>query len=156
MMRSEPFSIQIEDDVLIDLKARIRNTRWPDPAPDVAWEQGTDLGYLKGLLAYWADGFDWRAQEHQLNAFAHFRADLDIKVHFIHERARGGNGIPLILTHGWPSSFVELLLQMYRALDSGLMCPSQPRTAANSTPTTMLAFAREVMAPMLAAKRESA
>ena len=109
MMRSEPFSIQIEDDVLIDLKARIRNTRWPDPAPDVAWEQGTDLGYLKGLLAYWADGFDWRAQEHQLNAFAHFRADLDIKVHFIHERARRGNGIPLILTHGWPSSFVELV-----------------------------------------------
>src|SRR5437868_13382929 len=109
MMRSEPFSIQIDDDVLSDLRARIRNTRWPDPAPDVAWEQGTDLGYLKGLLGYWADGFDWRAQERQLNAFAHFRADLDIKIHFIHERARRGRGIPLILTNGWPSSFIELL-----------------------------------------------
>jgi pimeloyl-ACP methyl ester carboxylesterase len=106
----EPFSIRVDEQVLSDLRERIRSTRWPEPAPGAAWEQGTDLGYLKELLAYWADGFDWRAQERELNAFEQFRADLDgVRIHFVHERARRGSGIPLILTHGWPSAFVELL-----------------------------------------------
>jgi pimeloyl-ACP methyl ester carboxylesterase len=105
-----PFSIQIEAEVLSDLRDRIRRTRWPDPAPGTPWEQGTDLQYLKQLLAYWADGFDWRAQERRLNAVNQFRADLDgVHIHFVHERARRGHGIPLILTHGWPSTFAELL-----------------------------------------------
>ncbi len=108
--RIEPFSIQIEEEVLSDLKARIRNTRWPEPAPGASWGQGTDLEYLKEIVAYWADEFDWRVQERGLNAFHHFRAELDgVRIHFVHERARHGRGIPLILTHGWPSSFVELL-----------------------------------------------
>jgi pimeloyl-ACP methyl ester carboxylesterase len=104
------FSIKIEAEILSDLRARIRNTRWPDRAPGTAWEQGTDLEYLRQLLAYWADGFDWHARERELNAADQFRADLDgIHIHFVHERARHGHGIPLILTHGWPSTFVELL-----------------------------------------------
>jgi pimeloyl-ACP methyl ester carboxylesterase len=106
----EPFTVHIAEPVLADLRARIRNTRWPDQVPGVTWEQGTDLGYLRDLLAYWADGFDWRARERELNRFHHFRADLDgTRVHFVHERARHGGGVPLVLTHGWPSSFVELL-----------------------------------------------
>ena len=106
----EPFSIRVEDEVLSDLQARIRKTRWPDQVPGVAWEQGTELQYLKQLLAYWADSFDWRAQERKLNAFAQFRAELgDVQIHFVHERARRERGLPLILTHGWPSTFVELL-----------------------------------------------
>ncbi len=106
----EPFSIRVGDEVLSDLRARIRNTRWPDPAPVAAWAQGTDLGYLRQLVAYWAGEFDWRAQERELNRFDHFRAELDgVRIHFVHERARRGPGIPLILTHGWPSTFVELL-----------------------------------------------
>jgi pimeloyl-ACP methyl ester carboxylesterase len=105
-----PFTIRVPDEVLSDLRSRILNTRWPDPAPGVAWTQGTDLEYLKRLVNYWADGFDWRAQERRLNAFKHFRAKIgDIRVHFVHEPARQGNGIPLILSHGWPSSFLELL-----------------------------------------------
>jgi pimeloyl-ACP methyl ester carboxylesterase len=109
-MRVAPFTIHVPEEVLADLRARIRNTRWPDQAPGTAWAQGTDLAYLQQLLSYWANGFDWRAQERQLNTFRHFRAELDdIHVHFVHERAREGNGIPLILTHGWPSSFLELL-----------------------------------------------
>jgi pimeloyl-ACP methyl ester carboxylesterase len=105
-----PFSIQIEEEILSDLRERILRTRWPDQAPGAAWDQGTDLNYLKQLLAYWADGFDWRAQERQLNAVNHFRAELDgVHIHFVHERARHGQGIPLILTHGWPSTFIELL-----------------------------------------------
>ena len=109
-MSVEPFTIGVPDEVLADLGARIRSTRWPGPAPGAGWAQGTDLEYLQRLLGYWADGFDWRAQERRLNTFAHFRARLGgIRVHFVHERARDGNGIPLILTHGWPSSFLELL-----------------------------------------------
>jgi pimeloyl-ACP methyl ester carboxylesterase len=106
----EPFSIRIEDDVLSDLRARVRHTRWPDPAVGAAWEQGTDLEYLRGMLEYWSDGFDWAAQEQGLNKFHHFHEELDgVRIHFVHERARRGEGIPLILTHGWPSTFLELL-----------------------------------------------
>ena len=105
-----PFSIRVEAEILSDLRTRIRNTRWPDRAPGTAWEQGTDLEYLKSLLAYWADEFDWHAQERLLNAAKQFRAKLDgVHIHFVHERARRGQGIPLILTHGWPSTFAELL-----------------------------------------------
>jgi len=105
-----PFPVRVEEETLTDLRARIRGTRWPDPAPGEAWDQGTDFEYLRRLLSYWAEEFDWRAQERRLNALHHFRAELDgVPIHFVHERARGGSGIPLILTHGWPSSFVELL-----------------------------------------------
>ena len=106
---AQPFSIRIADEVLSDLASRIRQTRWPDQVRDIGWQQGTDREYLKELLAYWADGFDWRAQERRLNGFRHFRAELDgIQIHFVHERARRGGGIPLVLSHGWPSSFVEI------------------------------------------------
>jgi pimeloyl-ACP methyl ester carboxylesterase len=116
-MRATPFTIHVPDDVLADLRSRILRTRWPVPAPGAPWAQGTDLDTLKRLLAYWADGFDWRAQERWLNSFRQYRALLGaelggVPIHFVHERARDGNdraGIPLILTHGWPSSFLELL-----------------------------------------------
>ena len=111
-MRVTPFSIHVADEVLSDLRTRIRNTRWPDASPGEAWDQGTDLGFLRRLLAYWGDEFDWRAQERRLNAFSQFHAELDgVRIHFVHERARNGRGggVPLILTHGWPSTFAELL-----------------------------------------------
>ncbi|HTX72207.1 MAG TPA: epoxide hydrolase [Rectinemataceae bacterium] len=109
-MNAAAFSISIPDEILADLRRRILGTRWPPPAPGEAWEQGTDLDYLKGLLGYWAEGFDWRAQERRLNGFRHFRARLgEVDIHFVHERARRGRGIPLVLTHGWPSSFAEYL-----------------------------------------------
>ena len=105
-----PFTVHVPDEVLADLTARIRNTRWPDQVPDIGWEQGTELGYLRETLAYWADGFDWRAQERSLNAHPQFVwSGGEATVHFVHARAVQGDGIPLILTHGWPSTFVELL-----------------------------------------------
>lgn len=68
-----------------DLRERIRDTRWPDPAPGEPWSQGTDLDYLFGLLAYWADGFDWRAQERQLNRYEHHVAEAEgVRLHIIH------------------------------------------------------------------------
>ncbi len=110
LMPITPFTVHVSDDVLADLRARILHTRWPAQAPGSAWAQGTDLDYLRSLLSYWAHGFDWRAEERRLNTFKHFHAELgDTRIHFVHERAREGNGIPLILTHGWPSSFHELL-----------------------------------------------
>jgi pimeloyl-ACP methyl ester carboxylesterase len=105
-----PFSIAIGEEVLEDLRQRIRRTRWPDQVPGAGWTQGTELEFLERLLAHWAGGFDWRAQERELNRFRHFSADIEgVRIHFVHEKARGGSGIPLILTHGWPSSFVEYL-----------------------------------------------
>jgi pimeloyl-ACP methyl ester carboxylesterase len=105
-----PFLVTISDEVLDDLRSRIRATRWPEPAPGDPWSQGTDLAFLRDLLTYWAEDFDWPAQERALNVFAHFTADLgDTTVHLVHERARSGAGFPLVLTHGWPSSFVEML-----------------------------------------------
>lgn len=105
-----PFQIRVDEAVLSDLRTRIRNTRWPDSAPGDAWSQGTDLPYLQKLLGYWAGGFDWREQERRLNRFQHFQAELDgVRIHFVHERARDSDGIPLVLTHGWPSTFAEYL-----------------------------------------------
>ena len=109
-MRVEPFRVHVEESVLSDLRTRIRDTRWPDESPAGAWEQGTDADYLRRLLAYWADEFDWREQERRLNELDHFRAELDgVRIHFVHERAQADRGTPLVLTHGWPSTFAELL-----------------------------------------------
>jgi pimeloyl-ACP methyl ester carboxylesterase len=109
-MKVEPFTVDVGQGVLEDLRSRLARTRWPDAAPGEPWAQGTDLAYLRELLAYWAGGFDWRARERELNAFDHFRAEVDgVWIHFVHARARNGGGIPLVLTHGWPSTFVEML-----------------------------------------------
>src|SRR5262249_26870242 len=107
---------------------RIRNTRWPDEIPRIDWKQGTSLAYLRPLLAYWADGFDWRAREAELNAFPQFRGEVDgVQIHFVHLRSSRPIGIPLILTHGWPSSFIELLpLAPYLSERFDLVIPSLP------------------------------
>ncbi len=109
-MHIQPFTIALAQTTLDDLRERLALTRWPDQIPGVAWEQGTNIEYLRQLLAYWADAFDWRTQERKLNTFKQFRAELDgVHIHFVHERAKHSGGIPLILTHGWPSTFVEIL-----------------------------------------------
>jgi pimeloyl-ACP methyl ester carboxylesterase len=119
-MRPEPFTLHVPDPVLQDLRARIRNTRWPQPAPGPAWRQGTDLDALKRLLDAWANDFDWRAAERDLNALPQFQADLEgVRIHFMHLRAADGKGIPLVLTHGWPSCFLEYLGLASRLADPG-------------------------------------
>ncbi len=109
-MDIQPFTIAVADDVLADLRRRLAATRWPDEVDGAGWDYGTNGDYLKGLVAYWRDGFDWRAQEATLNHFAQYRADIDsVGVHFVHERGRGPHPLPLIITHGWPSSFAQIL-----------------------------------------------
>jgi pimeloyl-ACP methyl ester carboxylesterase len=110
MMQPRPFTVDIPDTVLDDLRVRLAKTQWPEPLPYPGWASGVDLGYLRELMGYWATTFDWRAQERRLNAFPQFTADVDgLTVHFVHQRGRGPRPFPLVLTHGWPSSFVELL-----------------------------------------------
>ncbi len=105
-----PFQVNIPDSAIEDLKKRLARTRWPDEVPGTGWDYGADLAYLKELTEYWRSGFDWRAQEREINSFQHYRADVDgLGIHFIHERGKGPNPIPLIITHGWPGSFAEML-----------------------------------------------
>jgi pimeloyl-ACP methyl ester carboxylesterase len=125
----EPFTIDVADEILDDLRARIRSTRWPDQEPGIGWDQGTELDYLRRTLDHWATAFDWRARERELNSFAQFHVELDgAGVHFVHERARDGRaGIPLLLQHGWPSSFTEYLPLVPLLTDSfDLVIPSLP------------------------------
>jgi pimeloyl-ACP methyl ester carboxylesterase len=106
----EPFRIAVPEASLHDLRERLGRTRWPDEVCAAGWDYGANLAYMRELIAYWREGFDWRAQERAMNAFAHFRAEVDgLGIHFIHERGKGPAPIPLIITHGWPSSFTEML-----------------------------------------------
>lgn len=106
----EPFTIAIDEKALSDLRDRIKRTRWPTNGAAEGWDRGADLGYLRSLLTTWADDFDWRKQERWLNRLAHHRADIDgVRVHFVHERGNGPAPLPLVLTHGFPSAFVEHL-----------------------------------------------
>ena len=104
----EPFTIEASPEALADLRVRLRATRWPDAPADAGWSLGTDLAYLRDLVAYWADGFDWAAQEKALSEFPRFRARLDgLGIHYVHARAVNPAGpvLPLVLCHGWPDSF---------------------------------------------------
>ncbi len=104
----EPFTIKVSDDVLVDLKERLVRTRMPDEPDGVGWRLGTNQAYLKELIGYWRDEFDWRAQEHRLNEFEQFKTTIDgIDIHFVHRRSKEPGAFPLILTHGWPGTFAE-------------------------------------------------
>jgi len=106
----EPFRIEVSDEVLADLRARLERTRLPGEIPGSAWDYGTNLAYLRELIDYWRTRYDWRAHERALNRFAHFRATVGGEgVHFIHERGRGPNSKPLLLLHGWPGSVYEFM-----------------------------------------------
>ncbi len=106
--RPGPFTAWTDPAVLEDLRARLRATRWPDAPEDSGWSIGTDLGYLRELVAYWADGFDWPAQEAALARIPRFRVRLGgVQIHFAHVTAAApaGPALPLVLCHGWPDSF---------------------------------------------------
>ncbi|QXJ21951.1 epoxide hydrolase [Actinomadura graeca] len=104
----DPFTLKTEPAALEDLRARLRATRWPDAPEDAGWSLGTDLDYLRELVGYWADGFDWSAQEAALARLPHFRVRVGgLGIHVVHARAAATAGpvLPLVLTHGWPDSF---------------------------------------------------
>jgi pimeloyl-ACP methyl ester carboxylesterase len=103
-----PFRIQVPDAVLRDLKDRLARTRFPTEIDGAGWDYGTNLTYLKELVAYWQTRFDWRAQERRLNQFPQFTTTIDgIDLHFVHQRSSHASATPLVLIHGWPGSFLE-------------------------------------------------
>ena len=102
------FRIDVPQADLVDLHRRITATRWPERETVEGWSQGVPLGYLQHLCTYWARDFDWRATEARLNRLAQFVTTIDgLDVHFLHLRSPRADAMPLIMTHGWPGSFLE-------------------------------------------------
>jgi len=114
-MAVERFYIQIAKDVLDDLKYRLDHIRWPDQLEDVAWERGTEKGYLQSLISYWREHYDWRAQEAELNRFSQFCCTVNgVNVHFVHERGKGPNPYLLSLpTDGRTVSYATRRLSRF-------------------------------------------
>ncbi|MEU4647011.1 epoxide hydrolase [Nocardia fluminea] len=108
MTTIRPFRIDIAQADIDDLRGRLNRARWVAPLPGAGWERGIPVEYLRELAQYWANEFDWRAQEAALNAFPQFITEIDgLDVHFVHVRSPEADAVPLLLTHGWPHSFVE-------------------------------------------------
>ena len=105
-----PFHIAIPQADLDDLRDRLLRTRWPSEFAGADWDRGVPVDYLRELADYWANAYDWRAAEAELNRYPQFTTEIDgARIHFLHVRSPEPNALPLILNHGWPSSFVEYL-----------------------------------------------
>jgi pimeloyl-ACP methyl ester carboxylesterase len=118
-MHAAPYKIEIPQASLDDLQNRLRHTRWAGDFGNADWRYGVEQSWLKEMVSYWADGFDWRAQEAAMNAWPHFIVEIDgIKIHFLHARGKGPNPRPLLLSHGWPWTFWD-----FRALIGPLTDP---------------------------------
>jgi pimeloyl-ACP methyl ester carboxylesterase len=141
------FRIAIDDSVLDDLHARLARTRWVDDMGDGGWKYGVSVSYMRELADYWRARFDWRAQERALNRFNHYRVELkdSTGIHFIHERGRGTNPLPIILTHGFPDSiarFTKLIPMLTDPMSYGadaddafdVIAPSLPGYAFSDRP----------------------
>lgn len=146
-MKIEPFRIAVPDALLEDLRGRLARTRFPDEIPGSGWTYGTNLDYLRELVAYWRERYDWRAEEAKLNAVPQFRADVEgLGIHFLHVRGRGPRPFPLVVTHGWPGSvaeFTEILGPLSDPAAYGgdpadafdVVCPSMPGYGFSDHPT---------------------
>jgi pimeloyl-ACP methyl ester carboxylesterase len=105
-----PFRVEVPEEALVDLRRRLAATRWPDQETVTDRSQGVQLATMKELLRYWQTDYDWRKAEAKLNALPQFVTAIDgVDIHFIHVRSRHPNALPLIMTHGWPGSVLELL-----------------------------------------------
>ena len=119
-----PFHVEIPEEQLDDLRRRIAATRWPSKELVEDRSQGVQLATLQALARYWATDYDWRKAEAKLNALPQFTTEIDgVEIHFIHVKSEHEDALPLIMTHGWPGSVIELLEPSGRS-------PTRPRTAA--------------------------
>ncbi len=104
----EPFRIEIGDEQLTDLKQRLAATRWPNEPSNAGWHYGANLGYMRRLIDYWRDGYDWRKWEAELNRFQQFHTEIGgHRLHFLYEKGTGPNPLPMVISHGWPGSVFE-------------------------------------------------
>ena len=105
-----PFEVHVPDEDLTDLQRRVAATRWPGKELVADQSQGVQLATVQTLVTYWGTGYDWRRCEAALNALPQFKTEIDgLDIHFIHVESAHKNALPLIMTHGWPGSVVELL-----------------------------------------------
>ena len=105
-----PFRVDVPEEQLVDLRARLENTRWPEELPGVGWSRGVPVGYLRELDEYWRTSYDWRVHEAELNAYPQFTTEVDGQnVHFLHVRSPEPEATPLILLHGWPGAVTDFL-----------------------------------------------
>ena len=124
-----PFDIHVPEDVLTDLRHRLKRTRWIEDLDDGGWKHGVSLNYLKEFVQYWMDSYNWRAQEEKLNLFNQYRAMIeDCDIHFIHEKSDHPDAIPILLLHGWPDSFYRFhkIIPMLTDQSFDVVVPSQP------------------------------
>lgn len=104
-----PYQINVTEDQIADIRQRLLSTRLPSALDGDSWEDGTSLSFMRELCTYWHDRFDWKTQEIRLNLLPHFQAEIDgLSIHFIHQTGSGPAPLPLVLTHGWPGSFLEM------------------------------------------------
>jgi pimeloyl-ACP methyl ester carboxylesterase len=145
----QPFKVAIPEKELVELRRRIAATRWPTSELVEDRSQGVQLGTLQKLANYWTTEYDWRKAEARLNALPQFTTEIDgVKIHFIHVKSRHENALPLIMTHGWPGSVVELLETVGPLTDPTahggtaedafhLVLPSLPGYGFSSEPTEL-------------------
>jgi len=108
-MSIRPFSAHVSQEAVDDLRVRLERVRWPGALDGASWEDGTSLNFIKMLADYWTHTFDWRAQEARLNCLPQAMATIGgTEIHFVHQRSANPSALPLILTHGWPGSFIEM------------------------------------------------
>ncbi|MEL6985558.1 MAG: epoxide hydrolase [Actinomycetota bacterium] len=142
-----PFTIDVESEVIDDLRQRLSATRWPEAETVDDWSQGVPLGYAKEMAGYWADGYDWSARQARMNRFDHLTTEIDgLSIHAIHQRSAHADAMPLLITHGWPGSVVEFdkIIEPLvdptahggRAEDAfHVICPSLPGYGFSGKPT---------------------
>src|SRR5580704_6796739 len=105
-----PFKMHVPDRVLIDLRRRLAETKWPDQLPGTTWEYRADIKKVRELADYWQNHYDWRTQEAKINRFDQFTTEIDgQQIYFIRQRSPRPDAIPLLLIHGWPGSILEFL-----------------------------------------------
>jgi pimeloyl-ACP methyl ester carboxylesterase len=115
MASPKPFTLTVDDAVLQDLRRRLEHVRWPGEPANAGWRYGANLDYMRRLIVYWREQFDWRAAEARINAFPQFTAPVvgndgtPLDLHFIREEGSGDKPLPLLLLHGWPGSIAEFL-----------------------------------------------
>jgi pimeloyl-ACP methyl ester carboxylesterase len=143
----QPFHLDVADEQLVDLRARLLKTRWPEAETVDDWSQGIPLAYVKDVCHYWATSYDWRRAERRLNELPQFRTTIDgLDLHFLHVRSPHPNALPLVMTHGWPGSVVEFLKVIGPLTDPvahggepadafDVICPSLPGFGFSGKPT---------------------
>jgi pimeloyl-ACP methyl ester carboxylesterase len=143
-----PFSVNVDEAEIVELRRRIAATRWPDRETVSDTSQGVPLGMIQGLAEYWGAQYDWRRFEARLNTFPQFMTEIDgVGIHFIHVRSKHDNAMPLIMTHGWPGSLVEFMRVIEPLTDPTaygvsandafhLVCPQMPGYGFSAKPIT--------------------